>query len=500
MKLFTAKQIQELDKATIKNESIASVDLMERASQCLFDAFVERYDYDSDVFIFAGGGNNGGDALALARMLSKLKSVFKIKVFALASDNRSADNKINLDRLKDEDAVELQFIDFEKDIPEISSDAIVVDGLFGTGLNRPVTGIAADVIDKINDSGVEVFAIDIPSGLYAENNSKVGDSVVKADVVVSFQFPKISFLLSDSEPYMGEWQIRDIDLNQDAIDKMQTPFSFFTKEDAQLIYKKKTRFAHKGTCGHALLIAGKKNMMGAAVLSAKSALRSGVGLLTAHVPQYCGAILQNTIPEAILDEDRSELMFTDELDFENYSAVGVGPAIGTKPNAQKALLNLLQNCRKPLVMDADALNILSENKDWLEFIPKNTILTPHPGEFDRLTRKHTSGYDRLMSQIEFAKKWKVIVVLKGAYTSIVLSDGAVSFNSTGNYGMATAGSGDVLTGIILGLLTQGYLPEDAARLGVWWHGEAGDVYAEKYLPETMIASDIIDNMRRVYFV
>ena len=497
MKLFTVKQIQELDKATIKNEPIASIDLMERASQCLFDAFVERYVADDEVFIFAGSGNNGGDALALARMLSKLNSVFQINVFVLESEKRSADNKANLDRLKNDTSVEVKFISTENEIPEISSDAIVVDGLFGTGLNKPVSGIAAAIINQINESGAEVFSIDIPRGLYSENNAVVGEAVIKADVVVSFQFPKIAFLLSDSESYIGEWQIRDIGLHQDAMDAISSPYSFFTKDDVLKIYKKKSRFAHKGTCGHALLVAGKKNMMGAAVLAAKSALRSGVGLLTAHVPQYCGATLQNTVPEALLNEDRSELMFTDELDFENYSAVGVGPAIGTKPNAQKALLCLLQNCDKPLVMDADALNILSENKEWLRFLPENTIITPHPGEFDRLTQKHTSGYERLLSQIEFAQKWKIIVVLKGAYTSIAFPDGAVSFNSTGNYGMATAGSGDVLTGVILGLLAQGYSQIEASLLGVWWHGEAADIYAQKYLPETMIASDIVDYMRSV---
>ncbi len=494
MKIFTATQIQALDKATIEKEPIASIDLMERAAMTLADFFIEKYQRYKEVFVFAGNGNNGGDALVLARLLSHMSSAWTVSVFVLDSENRSPDNQANIDCLLDVLNVKLKVLFSEDDIPEIPSDAVVVDGLFGTGLSRAVTGMPAAVIERINASEAEVLSVDIPSGLYAENNAIVADVVVKADKVLSFQFPKLAFMLSDSEPYIKEWFIRDIGLHKATMEAMETPFSYFQQEDAEKLWRARFRFSHKGTYGHALLVAGKRNMMGAAILATKACMRSGTGLVTTHIPHNSGHLLQSTVPEALLSEDRSELMFTDELDYGKYSAVAVGPAIGTKPNAQHALLKLIQTCDKPLVMDADALNILSLNKEWMAFLPENTILTPHPGEFDRLTQKHASAYERLMTQIEFAHKWQVVVVLKGAFTSVVFPDGSCFFNSTGHHGMASGGCGDVLTGIVLGLLAQGYSCKSACLLGVWWHGKAADLYAENHLAQSLIASDVIDYM------
>ena len=497
MKLFTAEQIRVIDQATIQNEAITSDDLMERAANALFEAFVQRYEAGVRVMIFAGSGNNGGDGLALARLLAQLKSSYNISVFVLPSEHRSVDNDINLKRLLDELEVSLLSLDSSLDFPQLDADDVVVDALFGTGLSRPVEGLTADLIDYINDSDVEVFAIDIPSGMYAENNDINTGVVIRANYTVSFQFPKLSFLLSDSSAYLSHWEVRDIGLCQGAIVALETSFCLLTDEEALDLFHRPQRFAHKRMMGHALIVAGKKGMMGAAVLAGRACLRSGVGLLTSHVPSAAGDIIQLAVPEALLSLDRSELMFTDEIELAAYDAVGVGPALGTKPNAQQALFALLKNADRPLVVDADALNILSLNPSWLSLLPSGSILTPHPKEFDRLTQSHVSAYERLQSQIAFAQKWQVVVVLKGAFSSVALPDGTCCFNSTGNPGMATAGSGDVLTGIITGLLAQGYAPDVAASLGVWWHGKAGDKYIEDNCMSSLMASDLIAYMPRV---
>ncbi len=497
MKLFTASQIRAIDAATIEKEPIESISLMERAAMVLFDAFLERYDAGCRVMVFAGSGNNGGDALALARLLALLGSTFEVHVFIMASKHRSPDNEINLKRVSDLSTVEVATLTSYADFPIFRPDDIIVDGLLGTGLSRTVEGLQADLIAHINESKVEVFSVDIPSGLFAENNAQHAKFVVQANFTVSFQFPKLSFLLSDGQEALKSWEVCPIGLHPETIEMMFSPYSFFEEEEAMTLYMERSRFSHKGTFGHALLIAGKKGMMGAAILATKACLRSGVGLATIHLPNTSGDLLQITVPEALLSIDRSELMFADELDVDAYSAVGVGPGIGTKPNVQQALCHLLQTSDRPLVLDADALNILSLNKEWFSFLPKNTVITPHPGEFDRLTHVHHSAYDRLMTQIELAKKWHLVIVLKGAFSSVVAPDGSCSFNSTGNHGMATAGCGDVLTGIITGLLAQGYFPLAAAKLGVWWHGKAADLFAQENGAQSLIASDIIDYMPKV---
>jgi hydroxyethylthiazole kinase-like uncharacterized protein yjeF len=495
MKLFTASQIRDLDQATIISEPIASIDLMERASEALFESFLERYELGSVVCVFAGNGNNGGDALALARLLSQLRGSYEVYIYLFDSEKRSVDWQMNLDRLPD-----VSIITSENDFPEIEVDDIIIDGIFGTGLKRPVEGLHASLIDLVNRSGAEVFSIDIPSGLFAEDNSNNIGAVIKADVVVSFQFPKLAFLLSDKSDCVGEWEVWDIGLDDDSIRTTLSSYYFLEEEEVAALIKTRAKFSHKGTFGNALLIAGKAGMMGASLLATKACVRSGVGLVTTHLPSLCGFLLQTTVPEALLSIDRSELMFTDELDVEKYSAIGVGPGIGVKHNTQTAFHHLLLNGTKPLVVDADALNILSEHKEWLDLLPQNAILTPHPKEFDRLTKEHASAYERWQTQLIFAQQYEIVVVLKGAHTSIALPDGRCFFNSTGNDGMASGGVGDVLTGIILGLLAQGYSPEEAALVGVYWHGKAADHYAENNLEQTLIASDIIDYMSQVRFL
>jgi ADP-dependent NAD(P)H-hydrate dehydratase / NAD(P)H-hydrate epimerase len=305
-------------------------------------------------------------------------------------------------------------------------------------------------------------------------------------------------MFPENELFIGDWSVADIGLHPEIMEILPSPFHLIEDADVSGLMKTRTKFSHKGTYGHALLIAGSYGKMGAAVLASKACLRSGVGLLTTHVPHTGYPIIQTAVPEAMLCIDESDLMFTSVPHLEQYNAIGIGPAIGTKVNTQRALQSLLSSVSQPMVIDADALNILGEHREWLGSLPENSILTPHPKEFERLTRPASFGFERMQLAIEFAVKYKIILLVKGAHSMIVSPDGQVWFNTTGNPGMATAGSGDVLTGILLGLLAQGYAPFDAARIGVFCHGLSGDLAANLQGMEALIATDIIENMGEAF--
>jgi NAD(P)H-hydrate epimerase len=343
----------------------------------------------------------------------------------------------------------------------------------------------------MNQHASAIISIDIPSGLYGEDNSDNDyDGVVHADVTLTFQFPFLSFFFESNAPCVGRWRVHDIGLHPEAIRSIDTPYRTLEKEEIGPMLPVRRKFSHKGTYGHALLIAGSYGMMGAALLAGESALRAGAGLVSLHVPRFGYSIVQTAFPEAIVSMDPSDILFSTPPDLSPYSAIGVGPGLGNKHNTGKGLKNLLETVRVPLVIDADGLNLLSEHPEWLELLPEGTLLTPHPREFDRLAGEHQNSFKRHLKQREFAEKYRVIVILKGAYTGIAAPDGRYWFNTTGNPGMATGGSGDVLTGLLTGLLAQGMDPLDAARTGVYLHGLAGDLALKGSSAEAVIAGDI----------
>jgi len=492
MKILAVEKIREADEYTIKNEPIASIDLMERAASQLYKWVKKRVDKYHMIRIFVGLGNNGGDGLALARLLAN--KAYGIQVFIVNySENRSEDFKTNLARLEELQKVDINLINKKTDFPEISDDDIVVDAIFGSGLTRPVTGFIGDVIDYINTHDSVTISIDIPSGLFADkhSNSEKG-SIIRADYTLSFQMPKLAFLLPENDKFVGQWHILDIGLHHEYINTVDVKNFLLTKRDIQPTLKTRNKFAHKGTFGHALLIAGSYGKIGAAVLASKACLRSGVGLLHTHIPKVGYEIMQTANPECMLSIDRYDNYFSEVPDLDMYNAIGIGPGLGMEQQSQMALKLLIQNYPDPIVFDADALNILAENKTWLSFLPKGSILTPHPKEFERLVGKWPDDFEKLQMLRDFCFRFSVYVVLKGAYTCTCTPDGNCYFNSTGNPGMATAGSGDVLTGLITGLLAQGYSPGQAATLGAYLHGLAGDFAARKIGYEAMIAGDIIE--------
>ena len=499
MKILPVEKIREADAYTIKNEPIASIDLMERAAGKIYKWLKKRVNKKSKIIVFAGPGNNGGDGLAVARMLSKDK--YNVEVFIVKfTDKTSEDFRTNLERLREKTSVKItELTENSEEYFHVSNRDIVIDAIFGSGLTRPVKGFAGKMIDIINKLPGIKIAIDIPSGLFADKTSLIEDNhIVSADYTLSFQFPKLAFLMPENDKFTGDWHILDIGLHHDYINSAQTDNFFLLSEDVKPLLKNRPKFSHKGTYGHALLIAGSYGKMGAAVLAAHAALRSGVGLLHVHIPKAGYQIIQTALPEAMVSLDRYENYFSQIPDLSLYNAIGIGPGLGKEKQSQMALKLLLQEYKNPIVFDADALNILSENPTWLSFVPAGSILTPHPKEFERLAGKWDNDFEKIQMQREFAKRYNIYVVLKGAYTSVCTPDGKCYFNSTGNPGMATAGSGDVLTGIITSLSAQRYTPGQAAVLGVYIHGLAGDIAAKKLGYEAMIAGDIIKYLGKAF--
>ena len=497
MKIFLSEQVREADAFTIKNEPISSINLMERAATLCYDYI--KLNYSAEVYhIFVGPGNNGGDGLVIARLLAESNK--KVFVYIVKfTDNTSSDFSENLKRLNSQNKATVKEIKDLYKFPEFNDNEIIIDAIFGSGLSRPIQGFIADIIHKINDAENTVLSIDIPSGLFGEDNSEnLPNNIIKADVTLTFQFPKLAFLLSDNQKYVGEFELFDIGVHKDYI--AQTPSKYFYTEQADIKIKKRDKFSHKGTYGHALLFAGSYGKTGALVLASKSCLRTGVGLLSSYIPKTSYNIFQTSVPEAMCYTFNDETASFNTPDLSVYSAIGLGPGIGQERLSLAVLTDVIQKnkLKVPMVIDADGLNLFAENKYLLKELPENSILTPHPGEFRRLVKDYKNDTEKLKKLKKFAEKYKLVIVLKGANTVVATPDGRLYFNTTGNPGMATAGSGDVLTGIILSLLAQKYNPLQAAVFGTYIHGLAGDLAVNDLSENSLIATDIIDYLPKAF--
>ena len=495
MKLFTAAQIKKWDEYTIKNQPITSSELMERAGNVCTNRIVEliKEKEISQVKVICGSGNNGGDGYVIARKL--FMQGILVSVYAIASDRKTTiDNERNYFRIIHETGMHVHAISNESQLPTITENDLVVDAILGLGLTNEIQGIHATVINHINNSKGYVVAIDIPSGLPADlisTPSVLPAVIVRANTTLTFQIPKQFFLLADAFPYTGNFEVLDIGLLHDFQDEEPCDVHYITPENTLKSIKKRHKFSNKGTYGHLLLIAGSYGKMGAAVLSAKGAMRAGCGLLTAYIPSAGNVIMQTALPEAMVESNNDDKLFTTFPDLLLADAIAIGPGMGTNQLTNIALMSWLSKVNKPIVIDADGLNIIAENIQQGQAItfPPETVITPHPKEFDRLAGVSTSVIERVQKQVAFAKKYQVTVLLKGAHTSIATPQGEVYFNSTGNPVLATAGSGDVLTGIIGSFLAQGYSPLESALLGAYLHGACGDKWLELG-NKTMLASDI----------
>lgn len=496
MKIFSVNQIKKWDSYTIHHEPIKSIDLMERAANACFDWIIQNFDDEYHFKIFCGRGNNGGDGLAIARLLKSTK--YKVSVFIPFAETAGSDDfEINLKKLK-KNSVPIFFLKDEQSFPGLSDQDVIIDALFGTGLNKPATGLYAALIGFINSTESKIISIDVPSGLYIDKSSKgEGQAIIKADFTLTFQNQKQAFLLPENEPFVGQVFLLDIGLSEEYEEKEESQFEYINDNLISSIYQRRKEFSNKGNYGYASLLAGSYGMMGAAVLSSSACLRSGVGKLTSVICEAGYDIMQTSVPEAMCKVS-GEKYISGFTDFESFDAIGIGPGIGKYDSHKKLLQDLFTNFKKPIVIDADALNVLSENRDLYNFIPANTIITPHPKEFERLFGKSESDFDRIDLALSKAKELNIFIVLKGHYTFIATPDRKGYFNSTGNAGMATAGAGDVLTGIITGLLAQNYSSLNSCILGVYLHGLAGDIAAGKISQEALIAGDIIDYLGEAF--
>ncbi len=498
IKIFPAEKVKEIDRYTILHEPVQPIELVERAAVAFFSEFCRRFSKQSRVIVFAGQGNNGADALAIGRLL--IEAGYRTEVFLFNPNlHLSEECAMNKQRLLDLEKVEFTEVVNEFVPPELRKHDVVIDGLFGIGLTRPLTGGFAAMVHYINQSEATTVAIDIPSGLFCDDNRNNDlNAIVRADFTYSFGFPKLSFFFAENASFVGEWKVLDIMLHPDAVETSPTAFSVVEEADISVLFPPRNRFAHKGMFGHALLIAGERGKMGAALLAGKACMRSGAGLLTLHIPGRGEPVVQTALPEAMVDLDPHVDYLTEIPALNKFAAVGIGPGIGMQVESAIALDQLLQTVKVPLVVDADALNLLAENPELLQKLPARTILTPHPKEFDRLAGASTSAYERLLKAQDFAAKYSICMVLKGAYTMVCMPTGNVYINTTGTPGMATAGSGDVLTGIITGLLAQGMEPEESAVAGVFLHGLAGNMAAVYRSEESMLAGDIPDMLGKAF--
>ncbi|OAV45652.1 bifunctional ADP-dependent NAD(P)H-hydrate dehydratase/NAD(P)H-hydrate epimerase [Lewinella sp. 4G2] len=500
MQILSSPELRSLDELTVHTEGISSLELMERASKAFTNAFIKLYrPKDGPVLILCGNGNNGGDGLAVARMLAGLN--FKVHVLVLGG-SRSPDNNTNLTRARQQ-GFPINLLEEHHKLPTPAPGVILIDALLGTGLSRPLSGFLEQVVKFYSQvEGLTRIALDLPSGMLADEPST--GTIMQADRTLSLGYPKAALFAPENAPFFGEVTIVPFALHGPAAVRHLRPEGYSAPDvllDAATVsrlIKPRRANDHKGTFGHALLVAGSFGKMGAAVLAARAVLRSGAGLVTAHVPRSGYEIMQIAFPEAMCTVDAHRYHATEVGDVNPYATIGIGPGLGTKNLTVKLLSNLLKRYDRPMVLDADALNILGQHQELFDEVPKGSILTPHPKEFQRLFGDTTDSFARWQVQREMAVHWGIYIVLKTGYTTIATPEGKIYANPTGNPGMGTAGTGDVLTGLLTGLLAQGYDSKSACLLGVYLHGLAGDLAAEDGTQQFLIAEDVINNLGAAY--
>lgn len=502
IKIFTNAEIDALYRYTVQHDGIPLLTLIENTARKFAEEFLHRYKYSGrPIVCFAGFGNNGADALALSLELAN--QGLSLTVVLLQGPNELTEEcctfKERVSKVRNITFVEV--IKGDVSLPKLTPKHIVIDGIFGTGLNAFTSGPYKSVIAYINQSCADVISIDVPSGLFASYTPKDSDKkgIIRATETYTIEYLKLCFFFAENEQFIGTPSVIHIGLSTNGKEDLPAQHYLIDENYISTLFNKRKRFAHKGHFGHGLLVAGSQGKMGAAVLAARGALRSGIGKLTCHIPYRGEVVLQTAVPEAMLQLDSESSFSSRVITPRHYDAVAVGPGIGCEEETVSMLEVLFEECaEKPLVVDADAINIIAQHRGLLDSIPKETILTPHAGEFDRLTTQWDNDELRLESASKYACDFNLNIVLKGAYTAVCSPNGAIYFSDKGNPGMATAGSGDVLTGIILSLLAQGYAPTTAAVLACSFHGQAGDLYAARSGETSLIASDIIDNLPQAF--
>jgi NAD(P)H-hydrate epimerase len=498
MKLFTTDEIRAIDRHAIESEGVTALELIERVAEGVADEIASRWRSNKPTLVFAGPGNNGADALATARLLAEHGFRPEVYLFNIGGDKLSVDCTASRDRLLME-IPDIAFTEVQSrfSMPQITANHLVVDGLFGSGLREELQGGFKSLVQYINEESATVVSIDLPSGMFSDWNPQiVNRNTIHADLTLAIQFPRISFFIPDNAELIGEWKVLDIGLNGKSLAPSSANFCLVEKRDVCRRLRPRNDFASKADFGSAVLYAGSYGMMGAATLAARGAMRAGVGKLTVNAPKCGYQIMQTSVPEALYQHNRGELNIVDIHPDRSFSAIALGPGMGTNDLTVHALEDFLASINQPVILDADALNCIALKPSILNTIPVLSIITPHAGEFDRLFGPQPSSEARLRKAIEMAKYYNILIILKGHYTAIVRPDGKVYFNSSGCPAMATAGSGDVLTGVLLAMLAQGYPAELASIIAVYIHGVAGDMAAAEHGDYGVTAGDIANNIGR----
>ncbi|AFD09362.1 bifunctional ADP-dependent NAD(P)H-hydrate dehydratase/NAD(P)H-hydrate epimerase [Solitalea canadensis] len=492
-KIISATQTREADAYTIAHEPIASIDLMERASK----AFVQRFMIEvphkhTSIAVYCGTGNNGGDGLAVARLLNAEKYRNISVIILQHSFKTTPDFEENLRRLK-KTSIQYEIIQDGMEFPPNQAE-VIIDAILGSGLNKPLEGSIALWVEQLNGFEKNVIAVDIPTGMFADQLIDKDAVILKSDLVISFQRPKLNFLLPESSPFIKQWEVVDIGLDEHFIQHCVSDKVIIEEADIKEIIRVRDNFSYKGTYGHTLIIAGQPETMGAALLCAEASLNTGSGLTTAFIPASGLTALNSRLPEVMaIPDDHSK------IDWKNYDAIAIGPGLGKNLTAKELLSLTLQNFRGSIVLDADALNMLSDDQLLFNLLPEQSIITPHVKEFDRLFGEHFSWHSRLITMQEQARERDLIIVLKNRYTIIATPNGSLYFNLTGTPAMATGGSGDVLTGVIASLLAQGYFAPQAAIAGVYLHGKAGCEIVRRMGINVIPASQLATEINKVMY-
>lgn len=497
MKIFQVKHLAEADRVTIKNEGITSAQLMERASTAVYNEIHKRLNHEQiPIKIFCGIGNNGGDGLVVGRLL--LEQGYNVTIFIVNfTKERTPDFLLNYNKVKDMGEPWPTLLMREEDFPALSSKDFVIDAIFGIGLNRPAESWVASLIKHINRSNAFVLSIDMPSGLFSTKIPAAEDAVIYANYTLTFQAPKLVFYLPQTAGYTGDIQVLDIGLDREFLNSVSPQAYLVDKEEALKRYIPRKVFSHKGDYGHSLIIGGSYGKIGSVSLTAKSCLRTGAGLVTIYAPKCGYEILQTVLPEAMVITDSGEKELSN-IEFElQASVICFGMGAGTAEKTLETFEKLLKTVKEPMVIDADGLNMISGKKELLELLPSQSVLTPHPKELERLIGKWKDDFDKIYKAKKFSKENDLILVMKDAHTIIIYQE-EMFINNTGNPGMATAGAGDVLAGVITGLMSQNYKPLNAAILGTYIHGKAGDFAATSMSYQGMIASDITANIGNAF--
>lgn len=498
MKIFSAGQLLDADRFTLKAQNITSWELMERAATLAFSAIHREYKNEAANFkVFCGIGNNGGDGLVIARKF--IEYGFETQVFvAEYNTNHTPEFDENLHRLKALNGAKIQFLNEESSLPELTAQDVIIDSIFGIGLNRTLPDWVANLIAYINNSGAKVFAIDMPSGLFSDRISSEDGQVIKAYKTLTFQNPKLVFYLPDTQGYTGKIEVLNIGLDQNFLQQQKPLAELITSNKISSLLKERSLYSHKGTYGHCLIAGGSYGKMGAMVLAAKAALRAGTGKVTAMIPRCGYDIMQIASPETmVLTGNENKYLAYFEEPYFVPEAICFGMGAGQDKETGNFFKSLMKYSLSPMLIDADGLNLLAENRKYLKHIPKNSVLTPHPGELARLVGKWSDDFEKMEKVQKFVDEHQVIMVVKG-YNTMIFSGEQIFINTTGNPGMATAGSGDVLSGFIGGLMAQSYTPEEAALIGVYLHGLTGDIAVEKSAVESLVAGDLIDNFGNAF--